>query len=89
MFQWDAANREHIEKHGITPNEAEEVILNNPFDLEFQLRNGENRIAQIGETSKGRVLVIVTAMREELIRVVTAFSGKRQAPEVLLRPEGK
>jgi uncharacterized DUF497 family protein len=74
MFHWDAANHKHIfERHGITSDEAEQVILNNPFDLEFQVRNGESRIAQIGETDRGRVLVVVTTAREELIRVVTAF----------------
>ena len=73
MFHWDAGNVDHIAKHGITPAEAEQVILNNPFDLEFQVRNGETRIPQLGETDAGRVLVVVTTMREELIRVVTAF----------------
>lgn len=73
MFHWDEGNVDHIAKHGITPAEAEQVILNNPFDLELQVRNGETRIPQLGETDAGRVLVVVTTMREELIRVVTAF----------------
>jgi uncharacterized protein len=81
MFHWDAGNVDHIAKHGITPAEAEQVILNNPFDLELQVRNGETRIPQLGETDGGRVLVVVTTMRDELIRVVTA-------QEVLLHPEG-
>ena len=76
MFEWDSSNVEHIAEHGITPAEAEQVILNNPLDLEFQIRNGEERIAQVGETDAGRILVIITTMRGELIRVVTAFVAK-------------
>lgn len=53
----------------ITPAEAEQVILNNPFDQELQVRNDETRIPQLGERDTGRVLVVVSTMREELIRV--------------------
>lgn len=88
MFHWDKGNVDHIAKHEITPAEAEQVILNNPFDLEFQARNGENRIIQIGETEQGRVLVVITTMREELIRVVTAFPAKERLRNLYLAQKG-
>lgn len=49
MFDWDAANLGHLAEHDVTPAEAEEVVLNNPIDLTRQARNGEDRVAQIGE----------------------------------------
>ena len=73
MFDWDEANRKHVAQHGVTPSEAEEVVANNPLDLELQLINGEERILQIGETDALRVLIVVTTWRGKCIRVVTAF----------------
>jgi uncharacterized DUF497 family protein len=78
MFNWNQANIEHIAKHGITPAEAEQVILNNPIDLTMQTRSEEERIVQVGETDRGRVLVVITTMRAQLIRVVTAFPAKER-----------
>ena len=89
IFEWDQGNIDHIAKHGITPGEAEQVVLNNPVDLEFQVRSGEERIAQVGQTDTGRILVVVTTVRDELIRVVTGISGQGKAPEGLSDPEGK
>jgi len=77
LFDWNKSNTDHIAKHGVTPSEAEQVVLNEPIDLEFQRRGEESRIAQIGETDRGRVLVVVTTLRNGLTRVVTAFPAKR------------
>ena len=84
MFDWDDGNINHIKKHGITPKETEEVILNDPMDLRFELRNGEERTVQVGETDKGRILVVVTTMRGELIRVITAFSATKNLRKVYI-----
>ena len=46
-FDWDEQNIGHLALHQISPAEAEEVIGNRPRDLEFELRNGEERVAQI------------------------------------------
>lgn len=72
-FDWDQANIDHIAKHGITPDEAEQVVHNDPVDLTLQLRDGEERTPQVGETNAGRILVVITTWRGRLIRVVTAF----------------
>ncbi len=32
MFDWDEANLEHIARHGVSREEAEQVILNDPVD---------------------------------------------------------
>ena len=78
MFDWDDANRKHVAEHGVKSSEAEEVIANNPIDLEVQLRNGEERVLQIGETNALRILVVVTTWRGRRIRVVTAFPAPPQ-----------
>jgi len=81
MFDWDDANRKHVADHGVTPSEAEEIIANDPLDLELQLINGEERLLQIGETNALRVLVVVTTWRGNKIRVVTAFPATPQLRE--------
>jgi uncharacterized DUF497 family protein len=75
-FEWDGENTSHIARHGIEPYEAEEVILNDPIDLAITLRNGEERIEQIGETATGRILRVVTTLRQDKIRIVTAIPLK-------------
>jgi len=78
MFDWDEANRKHVAEHGVEPFEAEEVIVNNPLDLDVQYLNGEERVLQIGETDTLRILVVVTTWRGSKIRVVTAFPATPQ-----------
>jgi uncharacterized DUF497 family protein len=78
MFDWDDANRKHVADHGVEPSEAEEVIINDPLDLELQLINGEERVLQIGNTNDLRILVVVTTWRGKKIRVVTAFPAPPQ-----------
>ena len=61
IFDWDEANRKHLADHGVTPSEAEEVVTNDPLDLEEQFRNGEERLMQIGETNAMRIHEIFCA----------------------------
>jgi uncharacterized DUF497 family protein len=59
LFDWDEANIAHIAKHGVTPEEAEEAVTSSPIDLQYQVRNGELRVVQIGETLRGKLLMVV------------------------------
>jgi uncharacterized DUF497 family protein len=77
VFDWDVANTAHIAEHGISPSEAEEVIANNPLDLDYAVRNGEARLRQVGETSAARILAVITVLRSGLTRVVTAYPASR------------
>jgi hypothetical protein len=77
-FQWDQANIGHIARHGVEPAEAEQVIMNDPFDLTFEASDGEQRVAQLGETNSGRVLVVVSTWRGDLIRVITAYPARKR-----------
>jgi hypothetical protein len=76
-FEWDDANREHIARHGITPEEFEEGMNNGPvFVAEFEVR-GERRTRVAGMTHRGRLLELVYTLRCGRVRAVTAFPLKR------------
>jgi uncharacterized DUF497 family protein len=78
VFDWNNENVRHLVRHQILPAEAEEVIQNRPCDLESHLRNCEERMSQVGETNAGRILIVVTTMQDEKIRVVTAWPAKER-----------
>ena len=73
MFDWDEANLDHIARHGVSREEAEQVILNDPVDGWRQHQDGEERFMQIGVTNAMRVLVVIVTWRGDLVRVVSAF----------------
>ena len=72
-FDWDEANIGHVARHGVRPEEAEQVILNDPVDLGIEIIEGEERYLNIGATERGRILLVVTTWREHRVRVVRAF----------------
>ncbi len=77
-FDWDDANREHIAEHDVTPEEAEYVLLGDPLDIEVQIEGNEERLVQVGATSKGRILLVISVIRKTSIRVVTAYDAARR-----------
>ena len=77
-FFWDRGNIDHIALHDITPDEAEQVIQNDPLELQKGPRNGELRITHLGETDTSRVLLVAITIRDEKIRVVTAYPAKKK-----------
>ena len=72
-FDWDEANISHVARHSVLPDEAEQVVLNDPVDLGMELVEGEERHLNLGVTVQRRVRLVVTTWREDRIRVVTAF----------------
>jgi len=77
MFDWDLANIAHIAKHDVLPQEAEEVIENEPLYLDYLVEDGEERHREIGETLGRRVLVVVSTLRNDRTRVITAYEPGR------------
>jgi uncharacterized DUF497 family protein len=75
-FEWDAENKAHIARHGVTPREVEEVfkrkvvIAADPFP-------DEQRIDVYGRTATGRYLVVVYTPRGDRKRCVTAYPMNR------------
>ena len=61
----------------MTPEEAEEVIENDPLELKPQLIEGEERFPNAGVTDNGRWLVVVLTERGTKARVVTAFEADK------------
>jgi uncharacterized DUF497 family protein len=73
-FDWSASNLSKLASRDIQPEEAQQAILNRPVDLRSELRNGEERIVQVGETNAARVLIVVsTTLADGKIRVVTSW----------------
>ena len=78
-FDWNAANRRHIARHGITPEEAEEAVQVEPLETDVQERRGEQRVLCFGRTQSGRLLTVLYTERRGKLRVVTAYEmTKRQ-----------
>ena len=76
-FDWDEANIRHIAEHGVSSDEAEQVIQNEPFEIDFQRHEEEDRTSELGETNSGRILVVVSTMRGSALRVVTAYPASK------------
>ena len=74
-FLWDEANTIHLElRHGIIPEEAEEVFANQPL---FRRTKKKHYVA-FGPTSAGRYLTIVFEIKNKgVIRVITGWDMKR------------
>ncbi|OFV98579.1 MAG: hypothetical protein A3H28_04280 [Acidobacteria bacterium RIFCSPLOWO2_02_FULL_61_28] len=88
-FEWDATNVSHIARHKVTPDEAEQALRNDPFDLCYEMVGGEERWTSIGHADNLRVLLLVWTLRgEEVVRVVTARGASKTAGRVYLREKG-
>ena len=88
-FEWDEANSSHIARHQVTPEEAEQVLSNDPFDLSYETAGTEERWTVIGHTDNGRVLLVVWTLRgDDVVRVVTAREASRRASLVYLGQKG-
>ncbi len=79
VFDWDDANVGHIAAHGVTPEEAEEAILDSRrIRAPATSTPSERRRAIIGMTDVGRVLLVVFTVRRGMLRVVTAYDADEQ-----------
>ncbi len=78
VFDWDEGNADHIAEHGVSPEEAEEAMVD-PRRRGAPAYNveGERRRAMIGATDDRRVLYPVYALRHGRIRVLSARDATR------------
>jgi len=74
-FEWDDGNALHIQlRHGISPEEAEEVFANKPL---FR-KTKKGHYAVFGPTFDGRYLTIVFELKAKAIaRPITGWDMKR------------
>ena len=71
-FHWDAANRKHLARHGVKPQEAEQAILDpHMIVVDVEHVGGEERSRVVGMTRKGRVLTSAFTFRGDAIRPIT------------------
>jgi len=87
-FDWDRANAEHIARHSVKPDEAEQAILNDPLDLNYEVIDGEERWTALGHTDNFRVLLLVWTVRRDALRIVTARAVGKRARDTYLRAKG-
>lgn len=81
-FEWDAGNREHLARHGISAAEFEQGMRNRPIQ-EFETgTGGELRMKVAALTDRGRLLEMVYTVRRGRIRAITAFPMKRRKREL-------
>jgi uncharacterized DUF497 family protein len=88
-FDWDDANTAHIARHGVSPAEAEQIVLGASLPLETEERSGEDRHTELGESAEGRLLLVVWIRRRRRIRVVTAFPANRKWRALWKRIKGE
>jgi len=72
----------------VTPEEAEQVLLNDPADGGVQDHEGEERYVEVGVTDSMLVLVVITTQRGESTRVVTAYAESPALRDFYIREKG-
>jgi len=77
QFDWDDANRNHVARHEVEPSEVEEAFNGDTLELDAYELDNEPRLEELGITDSGRILFIVTTIRQLRVRVVTAFDATR------------
>ena len=63
IFAWDAGNREHIARHGVTPTEATYVVENAASPFPQELGDGKRRVW--GATAGRRWLQVIYVLKEQ------------------------
>lgn len=54
LFDQDDANILHLAEHGVTPEEAEEVMLGEPIEVDFEVFDGEDRAVLCRSSERGK-----------------------------------
>ncbi|MBU0978344.1 MAG: BrnT family toxin [Patescibacteria group bacterium] len=81
-FDWDEGNIEKsFSKHKITAQESEEVFVNEPLIINFDLKHSskEERYQVLGQTNGQKKLFMVFTIRNKKIRIIsTRNQNKRE-----------
>lgn len=87
-FDWDDENKKHLKAHEVTPAECEQLLNNEPVNLNFELIDIEERYRSVGLTTGGRLLSVVWTIRKGKVRAITAFpAGVSDRKAFLERPK--
>ncbi len=80
-FEWNKGNIDKsYQKHNITPNEAEEVFLDENILLLEDIKHSqtEERFEAIGKTFKAKILFVAFTVRDSKIRIVSARTANKK-----------
>lgn len=80
-FKWDKGNLDKsYQKHGITPNEAEEIFLDENAITVRDIRHSqkETRFIIIGKTTEAKTLFVVFTLRKDKVRIISARPANRK-----------
>lgn len=89
QFDWDEANTRHLQRHRVSRQEFEELLQNEPLDLEYETETGEERYKSLGATRRGRVLVAIWTVRRGRVRAITAYEAEKRLRAVYLEQRGE
>lgn len=84
-FEWDEWNIDKsYKKHGISPNEAEEVFLDERVKIEKDIKHQEQeeRFIAIGKTTENKILFVVFTIRKDKIRIISGRPANKKEKEV-------
>ena len=86
-FDWDEGNLDKsFKKHGITPNESEEIFLDENLGVTSDIKHAqdEERLVALGKTLAGIILFVVFTVRKNKIRIISArFANKKESPDAV------
>jgi uncharacterized DUF497 family protein len=80
-FDWDDGNtHKNWVLHRISPEEAEQVFLNEPLIVRIDVRHSrlEKRYYALGKTSSRRYLFVAFTIRQLLVRVISVRDMNRR-----------
>ena len=80
-FEWDRGNIDKsYEKHGITPNQAEEVFLDEKLGVTADIKHSqkEKRFIAVGKNFDNKVLFIIFTVRKNKLRIISARIANKQ-----------
>jgi uncharacterized DUF497 family protein len=82
-FDWDDGNnRKSADKHGVSPNEAEQVFVNRPLIVAEDMQHSaeEVRFHALGKTGDNKLLQVTFTLRENgaFIRIISARPMNRK-----------
>jgi uncharacterized DUF497 family protein len=80
-FEWDDADRDKsYVKHGITPNEAEEIFFDEKLETYNDIEHSQKevRYIAIGKTKSETILYTIFTIRSSRIRIISARIANRK-----------
>lgn len=88
-FDWDQHNEQHLEKHGISRSDAEDVLSGNHILLEYQTEGDEPRWVAVGATRTGRIITIVFSIRGDAVRPITGWEADKSTVQLYFQQWGQ